>query len=61
MSDDVTDVSLLRRLIVGACVVTGDRHGPASFALFQLFQETRGVFDVPGRIDIARTEANFSP
>src|SRR4051794_18744693 len=33
MRDDVTDVALLCRLIVGACIVPGDRHGPAALTL----------------------------
>src|SRR5512138_3647166 len=44
--DDVADVALLRRPVVGARVVTGDRHGPAPFALLQLLQKARGVIDV---------------
>src|SRR3954469_6468278 len=49
--DDVADVLFLRRLVVGARIVTGDRHGPASLALLQFLQEARGVVDIPGRIE----------
>src|SRR5690348_2385493 len=44
MRDDVTDVALLRRLVVGACVVTRNRHGPAAFALLQFLEKARGIF-----------------
>src|SRR5882757_2502024 len=46
VSDDVADVALLRRLIIGAGIVAGDRHGPAALALLQLLEEARGIFDV---------------
>src|SRR3954464_2473760 len=51
MSDDMTDVALLRRLVVGACIVAGDRHGPAALALLQLLQEARGGVDIPCGIE----------
>src|SRR3954447_7275372 len=51
MRDDVADVALLRRLVVGACIVAGDCHGPAALALLQLLQEPRGVVDVPSGIE----------
>src|SRR5687768_14605738 len=46
VTDDVTDVALLRRLIVGARIVTGDRHGPAALALLQFLEKARSVIDV---------------
>src|SRR3982750_2689871 len=51
MRDDVTDVALLCRLVVGARIVAGDCHGPAAFALLQLLQEARRVVDVPSGIE----------
>src|SRR5690349_13492129 len=59
VSDDVTDVALLRRLVVGARVVTGDRHGPATLALLQLFQKARGVVDILRGIEHRAHRAEF--
>lgn len=51
VGDHTTDISLLRRIIVGAGMVTRNGHRPGLVPIIKLAQEARGIGDVLGRIE----------
>lgn len=51
IGDDTADITLLRRVVVGAGMIAGNRHRPAFMPGVQLRQEACGVVDITTRIE----------
>ena len=61
IADDPADIALLRGVIIGAGMVSCDRHRPSLMPIVELLQEARSIGDVLRRLEHLANRPELRP